>query len=328
MRAITLTIGISILSIFFIYGTYFKINWIIQDSITLFNKLIMLVINCKTVNTGTKKMHDEPHVYVSNHTSFIDYLVMSSYKFSHASISEGNNGLGFFLTHILSKNGSIWFKRSDRRDRNQVLKKIKEHTKRKMSPMIIFPEGTCVNNESIVLFQKGAFELDALICPVGIKYKKDFMDPYWNRRVHGFVLHFFYLLTRWGIEAEVHWMEPMRKEEKETSLMFSHRVKNAIALEMNLRNTLWNGYFKSSPVLKDREMLKKCFLSVYWKMKEDLLPFEAINDIHSDRFYLLNENIDTVEKDDKVYFDRLTYKRYVNECCKEYLRIKGGNVQD
>ena len=38
------------------------------------------------------------------------------------------------------------------------------------SPILIFPEGTCVNNEYTVLFHKGAFELDAQICPVAIKY--------------------------------------------------------------------------------------------------------------------------------------------------------------
>ena len=37
------------------------------------------------------------------------------------------------------------------------------------SPILIFPEGTCVNNEYTVLFHKGAFELDAMVCPVAIK---------------------------------------------------------------------------------------------------------------------------------------------------------------
>jgi glycerol-3-phosphate O-acyltransferase 3/4 len=35
--------------------------------------------------------------------------------------------------------------------------------------MIIFPEGTCVNNKYIIRFQKGAFELGVKVCPVGIK---------------------------------------------------------------------------------------------------------------------------------------------------------------
>jgi glycerol-3-phosphate O-acyltransferase 3/4 len=37
------------------------------------------------------------------------------------------------------------------------------------NPMIIFPEGTCVNNKYTIRFQKGAFELGVKVCPVGIK---------------------------------------------------------------------------------------------------------------------------------------------------------------
>lgn len=35
--------------------------------------------------------------------------------------------------------------------------------------MIIFPEGTCVNNKCAIRFQKGAFELGVKVCPVSIK---------------------------------------------------------------------------------------------------------------------------------------------------------------
>lgn len=36
-------------------------------------------------------------------------------------------------------------------------------------PLLIFPEGTCVNNEYSVLFKRGAFELGAAVCPVAIR---------------------------------------------------------------------------------------------------------------------------------------------------------------
>jgi len=38
-------------------------------------------------------------------------------------------------------------------------------------PLLIFPEGVCVNNEYIVMFKQGAFSLGAEICPIAIKYK-------------------------------------------------------------------------------------------------------------------------------------------------------------
>lgn len=37
-------------------------------------------------------------------------------------------------------------------------------------PLLLFPEGTCVNNEYAVMFKRGAFDLDATIIPVGMCY--------------------------------------------------------------------------------------------------------------------------------------------------------------
>lgn len=325
LRIMILFIGIFFIAFLFLYGTYFKKYNTIQASFLYFNKLVVFLLNFKITHVGEKCIKKVPHLYVSNHTSFIDYVVLSSHKFSHAFIAEGHGGLfGFLLTQVLEKNGSIGFKRCDKQDRAQVLRRIKKHIESGMAPMLIFPEGTCVNNESILLFQKGAFELDTLICPVGIKYKKEFADPYWNRRVHNFTLHSLYLLTRWGVEVEVHWMNPKKRKEEEDAIMFAHRIKTEIAQEMDLRNTIWNGYFKSSPVLKDREILKNCFLNIYWKAKKEELEEQAIKDRERKMIYLLDENIDTTEKDDRLYFDKLSYRRYVNECCKEYLRIKAG----
>lgn len=49
---------------------------------------------------------------------------------------------------------------------------IKEHiNKPNNNPLLIFPEGVCVNNEYVIMFKKGAFELGATVYPVAIKYK-------------------------------------------------------------------------------------------------------------------------------------------------------------
>ena len=36
-------------------------------------------------------------------------------------------------------------------------------------PILIFPEGTCINNTSIMMFKKGSFEVGGTIYPVAIK---------------------------------------------------------------------------------------------------------------------------------------------------------------
>lgn len=36
-------------------------------------------------------------------------------------------------------------------------------------PILIFPEGTCINNTSVMQFKKGSFEVDSIVYPVAIK---------------------------------------------------------------------------------------------------------------------------------------------------------------
>lgn len=36
-------------------------------------------------------------------------------------------------------------------------------------PILVFPEGTCINNTSVMQFKKGSFEVGSVIFPVAIK---------------------------------------------------------------------------------------------------------------------------------------------------------------
>ena len=48
-------------------------------------------------------------------------------------------------------------------------------------PILIFPEGTCVNNTSVMQFKKGSMEVGGVIYPAAIKYDARFGDAFWNR---------------------------------------------------------------------------------------------------------------------------------------------------
>lgn len=282
-----------------------------------YSKALLLSFGAKIHHHGIKKRLSVPHLYVANHTSFVDYIVLSSYKFSHACIAENHGGLfGFLLNMLKRNNGSIGFKRSEKRDKEAVLTKMRKHVYNIDSvPMMVFPEGTCVNNKYTVLFQKGAFDLDCAVVPVAIKYRRNLMDPYWNRRKYGFTEQLFYLLTRWRLEADVWWMEERWRGDAylkcmqqicepdgsmheciceqidrnneigiegpyiidddiipefrhkiaafETPSEFSMRIKEIISEKGGLKSVLWNGYFKSSPVLRDREILREAYRNVF-----------------------------------------------------------------
>jgi 1-acyl-sn-glycerol-3-phosphate acyltransferase len=62
---------------------------------------------------------------------------------------------GFIQKTILESVGCIWFNRNDLKDREVVAKKLRDHVQHPDSnPLLIFPEGTCVNNQYTVMFKK------------------------------------------------------------------------------------------------------------------------------------------------------------------------------
>ncbi|TPX35569.1 hypothetical protein SmJEL517_g02086 [Synchytrium microbalum] len=204
---------------------------------------------------GEKPKLDKPHIFVANHTSLIDYIVLSANGFPHAVIAQSHGGvLGFFLKSVLALNGSLIFDRAAKNDRHYVPLQMKQHTRDvRRSPLLIFPEGTCVNNEYTVLFHKGAFELDAAVCPVAIKYNKKWADAYWFRTSQTFVTHLLFLMTRWALVADVWYMAPETRGVGESTVEFANRTKALISKQAKLKNLSWDGYFKHMGPPKDKQ---------------------------------------------------------------------------
>lgn len=321
-------------------------KWNTDYIFILYSKVFLYSFGARIHHHGEKTRLKVPHIYVANHTSFVDFIILSSYKFTHACVSENHGGLfGLLFSSLLKRNGSIAFKRSEKHDRDTVNIKLKDHVANvKNTPMLIFPEGTCVNNKFTVLFQKGSFELDCLICPVAIKFRRNLMDPYWNRRKHNFTEHLCYLMTRWRLEADVWWMKPVMKEDNAAD--FAMKIKEQISQRGGLKSTLWNGYFKSSPVLRDREILREAYREVY-KKRDMLIKERIVKSDHDHRFKTRNQKLDSqcekiihnpnVRKlafneqkrlvtynlqKKKLYFEYCTYKEFLDLVLAEYLELK------
>lgn len=53
-----------------------------------------------------------------------------------------------------------------------MAKRLREHVSDKNKPpILIFPEGTCINNTSVMQFKKGSFEVGGTVYPVAIKVR-------------------------------------------------------------------------------------------------------------------------------------------------------------
>lgn len=249
-----------------------------QQLFLAFCKAFQLAIGAWVRHHGKKPRPSEPHIFVANHTSFIDFFMLSSWHFCHATVAQVHGGLfGFIQRHALHLNGSLFFYRDESKDREKLAKRMRSHTEawQNSSPLLIFPEGTCVNNEYTVLFHKGAFELGCAVCPAAIKYNKRLLDPYWNTREQSFTQHLLYLMTRWIMIVDVWWLPPTRLKTGETAIQFADRVKEQISSAAGLKNLSWNGYMKNYVRRQDQERLQRHSQMEYGAQLRQKLPRPA-----------------------------------------------------
>ena len=194
---------------------------------------------------GPKPAPRPGHVWVANHTSMIDYMILCAYT-PFAAIMQLHPGwVGFLQTRALGCLGCLWFNRTEVRDRALVAGRMRAHVAAAdASPLLIFPEGTCVNNRYCVMFKRGAFDLGARVCPVAIRYDPVFVDAFWNSKRQSFTSHLLALMTSWAVVCDVYFLEPQAQRPGETAAAFAERVQRMVATRAGLTVAPWDGYLK------------------------------------------------------------------------------------
>jgi len=194
---------------------------------------------------GVQPLRTPNQIFVANHTTVLDIVILQQH-FNYAVVGQKHKGImGFIQKYLLRCMGCLWFNRSEAKDRLAIAQKIKEHIQNpKNNPLLVFPEGVCVNNEYCVMFKKGAFELGAVVYPIAIKYNTLFVDAFWNSRKESFVRHVFRLMTSWAVVCDVWYLEPQTMRPNENPTQFANRVKAMIAKKAGLINVHWDGYLK------------------------------------------------------------------------------------
>jgi glycerol-3-phosphate O-acyltransferase 3/4 len=188
-------------------------------------------------------------ICVANHTSPIDVLILACDN-AYALIGQMHGGFLGQLQTILSKcSDHIWFERSESKDRALITQRLREHVEDPDKlPILIFPEGTCINNTSVMQFKKGSFEVGGTIYPVAIKYDPLFGDAFWNSSKHGMLTYIYLMMTSWAIVCDVWYLPPMTRNPEEEAVTFANRVKAEIARQGGLVDLMWDGNLKRSQV--------------------------------------------------------------------------------
>jgi len=203
--------------------------------------------------------HNQQHrpknngVCVANHTSPIDCLVLACdnvYSF----IGQKHGGfLGLLERSLARASQHVWFERSELKDRAKVKERIQNHVDTPDSPpVLIFPEGTCINNTSVMQFKKGgSFEMSTVIYPVAIKYDVRFGDAFWNSSIDSFMAYLCQMWTSWALVVDVWYLPPAFKQPAESAVEFANRVKADIARQGGLVDLMWDGNLKRMTVKKE-----------------------------------------------------------------------------
>ncbi|XP_074382989.1 glycerol-3-phosphate acyltransferase 9-like isoform X2 [Apium graveolens] len=237
-HGILFPIRVLILSIGWILflSSYFSVHFLLKGHEKLRKNLersLVELICCFFVAswTGVVKYHGPrpsirpKQIFVANHTSMIDFIILEQMT-SFAVIMQKHPGwVGLLQSTILESLGCIWFNRAEKENREIVARKIREHVEgADNNPLLIFPEGTCVNNQYSVMFKKGAFEIGSTVCPIAIKYNKLFADAFWNSRKQSFTKHLLQLMTSWAVVCDVWYLEPQNLMLGETPIEFAESM--------------------------------------------------------------------------------------------------------
>ncbi|KAM6965023.1 glycerol-3-phosphate acyltransferase 3-like [Aplochiton taeniatus] len=188
-------------------------------------------------------------ICVANHTSPIDIVILCN-DGCYAMVGQVHGGLmGVVQRAMVRSCPHIWFERAEMKDRHLVTKRLTDHVNDKTKlPILIFPEGTCVNNTSVMMFKKGSFEIGGTIYPVAIKYDPQFGDAFWNSAKYNMVSYLLRMMTSWAIVCNVWYLPAMHQQEGEDAVQFANRVKSVIAHQGGLVDLSWDGGLKRAKV--------------------------------------------------------------------------------
>ncbi|KAJ1526293.1 hypothetical protein ONE63_009445 [Megalurothrips usitatus] len=196
-------------------------------------------------------------ICVANHTSPIDVLVLACDN-CYSLIGQRHGGfLGILQRALARASPHIWFERGEVKDRTAVTQRLKKHVSDPNNPpILIFPEGTCINNTSVMQFKKGSFEVKGAIYPVAIKYDPRFGDAFWNSSRYTMMQYLYMMMTSWAIVCDVWYLPPVVRGEDEPAAVFASRVKREIAKQGGLVDLVWDGQLKRTkpkPEWKERQ---------------------------------------------------------------------------
>ncbi|GMR48415.1 hypothetical protein PMAYCL1PPCAC_18610, partial [Pristionchus mayeri] len=138
---------------------------------------------------------------------------------------------------------TLWLDRSCYKDRAAFQKLVLDYASQPSTyPVLMFPEGFCSNNQTVLQFRKGVFGGDVPFYPIALKQQTRFGDSFWLENTY--LPYLLRCMISWALVVRITYLPQMRREENESSEDFAKRVQNAIANYLERPASPYDGSMK------------------------------------------------------------------------------------
>lgn len=163
------------------------------------------VLNIHVIKQGD--IADIPALYVANHRSFSDPLVICRYLKAFVIAKAEVSGYPI-INKGAQLTGVIWVDRQDKGSRTSTRDKMIETIKEGYN-VLVYPEGTVGTDKLTLPFRKGTFIEAAAhnipVIPIAIEYKSP--KDLWV--LEKFIPQYLYQFSKWRTEVKIHISRPI-----------------------------------------------------------------------------------------------------------------------
>ncbi len=183
-----------------------------------------------------KLNQSRPFLYVANHRSLVDPLVLFSFLKSGYAVSKAEVASYPVINAGAKLSGVIYVERSNKQSRNQTKDSIFQFLKEGKS-ILLFPEGTTGTNVKTLPFKKGSFEAAALadcpVVPIALEMGNPKRDFWYDAGLfHQFILTY----SKWHTPVFIHFFDPIVDSSGEQLCIKAEEMINAKISEFQ---TFW-----------------------------------------------------------------------------------------
>ncbi|MGB4840506.1 MAG: lysophospholipid acyltransferase family protein [Saprospiraceae bacterium] len=194
------------------------------------------ILNIKIEKQGDPQSF--PCLYVSNHRSFTDPIVLCS--FLDALVIAKAEVMNYpIINKGAELTGVIWVDRKDQSSRNDTRSKLVETIKSGYN-ILVYPEGTVGKDSSTLPFRKGTFleaaENEIAVIPVAIEYKSK--KDLWV--IGKFLPQYFFQFSKWQTNVKLAFGNPVTGNDVNT---IYDETFNWINMEIKKMQQDWSDAF-------------------------------------------------------------------------------------